>query len=220
MDYSGKEVVQVYYSAPAGNLEKPYQELAAFGKTDLLKPGQAQELSISFATSSMTSYSEKKAAWMMEKGEYIIRLGNSSRNTKIEAILSLSDDVIIEQVKNLFGDSDPVKGISRENVKAYSCEGENDEKDLAVRLELDSNKFKSNQIEYQEKFKEFPKYKVKEKLTATDVKSGKASLEDLVSQLTVEEMATVCTGTSRLGDGGGGTISSWLGSSLGSRICW
>ncbi len=60
--YSGKEVVQVYYSVPAGNLEKPYQELAAFGKTDLLKPGQAQELSISFATTSMTSYSEKKAA--------------------------------------------------------------------------------------------------------------------------------------------------------------
>ena len=42
--YSGKEVVQVYYSAPAGNIEKPYQELAAYAKTKELAPGKVKNL--------------------------------------------------------------------------------------------------------------------------------------------------------------------------------
>ena len=55
--YSGKEVVQVYFSAPDGELEKPYQELAAFGKTDELAPGESQTLALSYNTTEMSSYS-------------------------------------------------------------------------------------------------------------------------------------------------------------------
>ena len=40
--FAGKEVVQVYYSAPDGTIEKPYQELGGFGKSDLLSPGESQ----------------------------------------------------------------------------------------------------------------------------------------------------------------------------------
>ena len=54
--YSGKEVVQVYFSAPSGKLDVPYQELAAYGKTDELEPGKSQTLEISFKTSDMSSY--------------------------------------------------------------------------------------------------------------------------------------------------------------------
>lgn len=60
--YSGKEVVQVYFSAPAGELEKPYQELAGFAKTDEIAPGESQTLKITFNTPEMSSYSEEKAA--------------------------------------------------------------------------------------------------------------------------------------------------------------
>ena len=61
--------------------EKPYQELAAFGKTKLLAPGESQVMTISFKTASMASYCEKCASWVLEAGKYYIRVGNSSRNT-------------------------------------------------------------------------------------------------------------------------------------------
>ena len=80
---AGKEVVEVYFSAPDGALEKPYQELAAFAKTQELEPGTSQSMKISFPITEMSSYSMEKAAYIMEKGEYIIRVGNSSRNTAV-----------------------------------------------------------------------------------------------------------------------------------------
>lgn len=79
--FSGREVVQVYYSAPEGELEKPYQELAAFKKTGLLKPGETEKLTVAFKFSDMASYSTKDAAWVLEPGEYIIRVGADSAHT-------------------------------------------------------------------------------------------------------------------------------------------
>lgn len=105
--YSGKEVVQVYFSAPSGKLDVPYQELAAYGKTDELEPGKSQTLEISFKTSDMSSYSEDDAAYEMAKGDYLIRVGNSSRNTHVVAKINIGDDVITEQLSNqLMGDND------------------------------------------------------------------------------------------------------------------
>ena len=54
--FAGKEVVQVYYSAPEGEVEKPYQELGGFGKSDLLAPGESQILTVSFPTFGASSF--------------------------------------------------------------------------------------------------------------------------------------------------------------------
>ena len=91
--YAGKEVVEVYFSAPDGALEKPYQELATYGKTDTLAPGESQELTLSYATTEMSSYSEDLAAYVMENGDYVVRVGNSSRNTSVEAVIGLDSNV-------------------------------------------------------------------------------------------------------------------------------
>lgn len=99
-DVAGKEVVQVYFSAPDGTLVKPYQELAAYGKTDELAAGESQTMTISFNTSEMSSYSEEKAAYIMEAGDYVIRVGNSSRNTTPAAVINLDAEAVTEQLKN------------------------------------------------------------------------------------------------------------------------
>ena len=103
--YSGKEVVEVYFSAPQGpRLDKPYQELAGYAKTETLAPGASQVLTVSFPTTEMSSYDEDLAAYIMEDGDYIIRVGNSSRNTKIAAVLTLDSGEagyqITEQLSN------------------------------------------------------------------------------------------------------------------------
>lgn len=99
-DRAGKEVVQVYFSAPDGTIPKPYQELAGYGKTDEIKPGESQTITISFDTSEMSSYSEEKAAYILEKGDYVIRVGNSSGNTTPAAVVTLDEDAVTEQLAN------------------------------------------------------------------------------------------------------------------------
>lgn len=116
--YSGKEVVEVYFSAPDGELDKPYQELAAFGKTDTLAPGESQTLTLSFKTTEMSSYSEERAAYIMEAGDYIIRVGNSSRNTNPAAVITLDETVVTEQLTNQMavdGDGANVGGSDNSN---------------------------------------------------------------------------------------------------------
>ena len=191
---SGKEVVQVYYSAPDGTIEKPYQELGGFGKSDLLSPGESQTITISFPTRSMASYDEKKAAWVLEAGTYYIRVGNSSRTTKVAAALKLKETVVTVQGKNLFPADDAPQELSKAGVTPYSYEGEAEEKAAAKQIDICSKCIKTETVVYSETPEAFPAYEG-EKLTAADVKSGKATLKDLVSQLTVEEMAAVCNGT-------------------------
>ena len=185
--FAGKEVVQVYYSAPDGTIEKPYQELGGFGKSDLLSPGESQTITISFPTRSMASYDEKKAAWVLEAGTYYIRVGNSSRTTKVAAALNLKETVVTVQGKNLFPADDAPQELSKAGVTPYSYEGEAEEKAAAKQIDICSKCIKTETVVYSETPEAFPAYEG-EKLTAADVKSGKATLKDLVSQLTVEEM--------------------------------
>jgi len=106
-EYSGRDVVQVYFSAPQTGLDKPYQELAGYAKTAELAPGASQILTINFPTTEMSSYDAAQAAYVMDAGEYLIRVGDSSRNTKVAARVQLGDTVVTEQVSNELTDQSP-----------------------------------------------------------------------------------------------------------------
>lgn len=99
---AGKEVVQVYYSAPQGKLGKPARELAAFGKTRLLQPGETQRVSLSFPVSAMASYDDlgkvARSAYVMEKGSYHFYVGTSVRDTvETDYVMTLEEDVVVRQ---------------------------------------------------------------------------------------------------------------------------
>ena len=102
-DCRGKEVLQLYVSQPRGKLDKSYQVLAAFEKTNELKPGEEQELTLTFDMRDLVSYDPERAAWILEPGDYILRLGTSSRNTQSAAIVQLDAEAVIRQVKNCLG---------------------------------------------------------------------------------------------------------------------
>ncbi len=87
--YSGKEILQLYVSCPQADLEKEYQKLAAFAKTELLMPGQEQELELKFDLKDLASFDEKKGEGFLSAGDYLLRLGNCSRNTVICGAVTL-----------------------------------------------------------------------------------------------------------------------------------
>ena len=109
--FSGKEVVQVYYSAPSGQLEKPVHELAAFVKTKELKPDEEQMLQLEFQITDMASYSEENASWILEKGRYIIGVGNSLYHTEKVAAIFVRETILTEKVQNCFQEQDKTEEI-------------------------------------------------------------------------------------------------------------
>jgi len=193
--YSGREVVQVYYSAPAGELQKPYQELAAFAKTKRLGPGETDVLTVSFATSDMSSYRELDAAWVLEAGTYYIRVGSHSRNTKVAAGISLRETVKTAQLKNLFHDPDKrLNELRSAGIVPYSYDAEAFEKQAARIIHLDPSRFPCEAAAYQSHRPVYRDLRPSVKLTMDDVRSGEATAEELVAQLSIEEMAELCVG--------------------------
>ena len=103
---AGKEVVQLYVSKPQGRLDQPYQVLAAFAKTDELQPGGEQTLTLCLDLRELASYDTERAAWVLEEGDYVLRAGNSSRNTEAAAVVRLAVEANVRQVKNCLGRPD------------------------------------------------------------------------------------------------------------------
>ena len=99
--FAGKEVVQLYVSAPEGDMDKEYQQLAAFQKTDLLAPGASETVTLTFDMGSFASYREEDGCFLLEQGDYVLRLGNSSRNTFAAAVVKLENPVIVSRHQHI-----------------------------------------------------------------------------------------------------------------------
>lgn len=99
-NFAGKEVVQLYLSALDMENERPYQELKGFEKTQLLQPGEEEEIRIIVPWKEMSIYNEKIASHIIEKGSYLIRLGNSSKQTEIVGRINTVGEIVIQHCKN------------------------------------------------------------------------------------------------------------------------
>ena len=97
-DVAGKEVVQVYVSAPEGRLTKPEEELVAFGKTALLKPGESAKMEFSIDAFLLASFDEESSSWIAEAGTYTVKIGASSKDIKEKAIFTIANDMGVETV--------------------------------------------------------------------------------------------------------------------------
>lgn len=106
---AGKEVVEVYVSAPAGGLEKPEKELKAFGKTRLLQPGESQTLTFNVSSYELSSFNEKNNQWEAPAGNYAVKFGASVADIKASATykqskpysLKVSDAFVGYEVKEI-----------------------------------------------------------------------------------------------------------------------
>ncbi|MCR5399501.1 MAG: glycoside hydrolase family 3 C-terminal domain-containing protein [Lachnospiraceae bacterium] len=99
---AGKEVVQVYFEAPQGELGKPARSLIRFGKTDVLEPGSSETLTMDFSAFDMASFDDcgvtgHKDCFVLEKGEYTIYAGTDVRNADIVGSLSLDNTMVTRE---------------------------------------------------------------------------------------------------------------------------
>lgn len=114
-DFAGKDVVQVYFSAPynMGGIEKSAIELAGYAKTSKIAPGESDSVTITFDVADMASYDEADTeAWVLENGIYEIKISKNVRDTVDtfeycveETEVYKYDDVTGNEISNLFEDA-------------------------------------------------------------------------------------------------------------------
>ena len=101
--FPGKETLEVYVSKPEDRLDHPFQELVAFGKTALLNPGEEAETEIRCQVSDFASYDPEKAGWILEAGDYFLRLGTSSAETKPVVRIRAEEEITLRRAENCCG---------------------------------------------------------------------------------------------------------------------
>nr|MBP7472009.1 glycoside hydrolase family 3 C-terminal domain-containing protein [Prevotella sp.] len=95
---AGKEVAQVYVSAPKGAYEKPTKELKTFGKTRSLNPGESETLKMTFAKSLLASFDESNSQWKADAGTYKFMIGANVEDIKCDASMNIGE--YTEKVSN------------------------------------------------------------------------------------------------------------------------
>lgn len=118
---AGKEVVQLYASAPytLGGIEKAHKVLVGFAKTKLLQPGESETVTVSFDPYSTASYDYRDAnsngfsGYELETGEYTLYVSRNAHESEKAIALNLAADVQIgtdpttdSEVVNRYTDSE------------------------------------------------------------------------------------------------------------------
>jgi beta-glucosidase len=94
---AGKEVVELYISAPAVRLEKPESELKGFTKTKMLQPGEKQTLTFVIDGKSLTSFDPVGSSWIADAGKYTVKIGASSKDIKQTASFDLGKNLTVKK---------------------------------------------------------------------------------------------------------------------------
>ncbi len=175
-DVGGKEVIQLYYSAPQGKLGKPKYELAAFKKTRLLAPGETQRLCIEFNLNDMASYDDEgkiaMSAYVLEAGEYSFFVGNSIRNLiKSDFTYKVKKDTVTERLTRCCSPKDITERLrsdgTMEALKVYET----------VKHKIPEREFVTTD----------------KKGELIEVVNGNMTIDEFMSQLTIEQMIDMCT---------------------------
>ena len=204
--FAGREVVQVYVSAPVSEMDMPEQELKGFQKTMLLAPGEKEDIKIRIPLRNLASYSENAGGYILSKGDYGVRIGTSSRDTKPVCKIRLEQTALTEQVLVEL----PLTETLEEKKGLTDRKDETIWKDVPVLLAvqipemLDSRSAYSDEkvvtyatdTSYQPVMPyETVRYVEKKEWKLNDVASGRVSMEEFAAQLDAAQLADLCCGT-------------------------
>ena len=97
---AGREIVQIYVTKPETMMEHASLELAGFAKTELLQPGESQDVSIVITTDALESYDTKGSRYIMDGGDYVFSLSASAADIKHTKTVQL-DPAVLRDVTNI-----------------------------------------------------------------------------------------------------------------------
>lgn len=174
----GKEVVQIYFSAPNGVLGKPSKVLCAYQKTKLLHPEEKETLLLSFDISFMASFDDfgkiEKSAYVLEKGTYRFFVGTDVRNNKEnEFTYTVENDTVISQLKSLCAPK-----LLKKRLRSDGTYEQLPSAETKVKFTPDEP---TRQVTFNKK-------------VMFDLVPEETSVEDFVSQMTLEELANFVGG--------------------------
>ncbi|MBO5374743.1 MAG: glycoside hydrolase family 3 protein [Clostridia bacterium] len=183
---SGKEIVQVYFSAPYGKLGKSARELVAYEKTRLLAPGEKQELVLEFDINKMCAYDDigatgNKSCYVLEAGEYNIYVGSCVREAEKVLTYTLEELKVVEKCTEALS---PVRQIERIKPTEDGKHG---------RERIPTRSYSVRERVSQNMPKEIP-YTGDKGLKLEDVRSGNATMNEFIAQLSDEELCCLVRG--------------------------
>lgn len=201
-DRAGKEVVQIYLS-PGGQenkdgqtstIERPYQELKGFEKTSLLAPGRTEILRILIPWRELAVYDENQAAWVINEGAYVLRMGNSSGNTSPAGMICADERILVEQCANRLGILECNKGkVEFLTQKGHSA-GHRTEMQEAADIRRMSGKFVLHVMSEDICKKSNDICMKKENLSDGKKLLSESECREKLSDLSIEELAALCVG--------------------------
>ncbi len=184
----GKETVLFFIASPHEMLDKPFKELVAFVKSDSIASGMEQIITTKFSLAQIASYCEGCESRILEPGDYYLLAGKNSEAVSAEAKFVIKNKIKTEKLRNVFGES----GVKLELTNPGTVSVENTEE--IPSFDIDDSKVELFKAEYVDSREELKDNREGEFLRFEDVISGKASVEELTAQLTVEQMAALCVG--------------------------
>lgn len=190
--YSGKDVVQLYVESPQGQLGKPSRALTGFAKTPTLAPNETARVKVSFLLSSLASFDDggktgHPNSYVLEAGEYQFYLGGSVRQARlVDESIKVDELIVVEQLTEALAPVTAFKRLVPKEIGqngVYSCDYES----VPLRS-VDLSKRILTELPTSIPFSEDKGIKL------LDVKQGQANIEAFVSQMTVQQLATIVRG--------------------------
>lgn len=204
---AGKEVVQLYYSAPQGKLGKPARELGSFAKTRELQPGKSEELVLTISKYQMASFDDlgkvKEAAYVLEKGTYTFSLGKDAATLLGEACTwELDADEVICQLSHKLAPVELKERMLADGSYEALPQGQHKDINESVIEKMKPGTEEGLTPEVRSRGRYFLMNGIKEGARSfEEVAAGKMSLSDFVDQLSEEDLMHIVGGQPNTGVG-------------------
>lgn len=178
--HKGKEVIEIYFSAPCGKLGKSARELIAFDKTGNLAEDESETLSFAIDINNLTSYDDFKHEYILEKGEYKFYIGTDSHSAEYVTSFIVKETRVIKRCLQAMP---PVKTFER----LINANGKKAYEDVPF-MDYDETERRFSARPYSSA------YEGDKGIKLCDVKQGKNTMDEFLSELSDEDLSVIIRG--------------------------